>query len=89
MPWKFWQSPVPLELPVIVKNTLMSQFGMAPESVKKVRSLGQPGRVGDQQVQFIRVFDPALISGGAAGKAKYHDLQLQSSGVRKALVFDG
>lgn len=89
MQWKFWGKPGPLELPVIVKNTLMSQFGMTPESVEQLRFLGQPGRLADQQVQFIRILDPALISGGAAGKAKYQDFELQFSGDRKALVFEG
>jgi len=43
MPGKFWQRPVPQELPVVVKNTLMSQFRMTPESVEQLRFLGQPG----------------------------------------------
>ena len=79
----------PQELPLIIKNTLMSQFSIESPSVDKMRFLGQPGRVGDKQVRLIRIFDPALISGRAAAKAKYHDFQLQSSGDRKALVFEG
>ena len=89
MQWKFWQKPGPKELPVIVKSALMSQFRRASPSVDKMRFLGRPGRFADRPVQFIRFFDPALISGRAAAKVKYHDFQLQSSGDRKALVFEG
>ncbi|PKB58132.1 MAG: hypothetical protein BZY83_08745 [SAR202 cluster bacterium Casp-Chloro-G2] len=89
MQWRLWGKSGSQELPAVVKNTLMSQFGMTPESVEKLRFLGQPGRQGNQRVQSIRVFDPALISGGAGGKAKYLDLGLQFSGDRKALVFEG
>ena len=89
MQWKFWQKPGPQELPAIVKSSLMSQFSLASPGVDKMRFLGQPGRAGDKQVRLIRIFDPALISGGAAAKVKYHDFQLQSSGDRKALVFEG
>ena len=89
MQWRFWQEPGPQELPVIVKSALMSQFPLASQSVDKMRFLGRPGRFADRQVQFIRIFDPALISGRAAAKVKYHDFQLQWSGDRKALVFEG
>ena len=89
MQWKFWQKPGPKELPVIVKSALMSPFCLASPSVDKMRLLGRPGRFADRQVQFIRIFDPALISGRAAAKVKYHDFQLQWSGDRKALVFEG
>ena len=89
MQWKFWQKPGPKELPVILKSALMSQFRLASQSVDKMRFLGRPGRFADRQVQFIRIFDPALISGRAAAKVKYRDFQLQWSGDRKALFFEG
>jgi hypothetical protein len=89
MQWKFWQEPGPQELPVIVKSALISQFNLESQGVNKLRFLGRPGRIGDKQVQFIRIFDPALISGGAAAKPNYHDFQLRFSGNRHALVFEG
>ena len=89
MPLKFWDRPGTQELPNSVENTLISQFGMTTESVRKMGFLGIPGRLADQTVQFIRVFDPALMSGGSASKARYQNFDLQFSGDRKALVFEG
>lgn len=89
MPLKFWDKPGPQGLPDRVKNALISQFGMTPESVGKMRFLGLPGNLADQKVEFIRVFDPALVSGGAESKAKYQNFELQFSGDRKALLFEG
>jgi hypothetical protein len=88
MQWRFWQKPGPQELPITIKNTLMSQFSLTSQSVDQMRFLGQHGRCSGRPVRFVRIFDPALISGGAAN-AKYHAFQLEASGDRKALVFEG
>ena len=85
----FWRKSGPKELPVSVKTALMSQFRLDSQTVDKMRFLANAGRFAGRQVQFIRVFDPALISHGAAAEVKFNDLQLEAGGHRKALLFEG
>ncbi len=54
-----------------------------------MRFLESPGRVATRPVRLIRVFDPQLISHQAVAEIKFHDLQLENSGYRRALLFEG
>ena len=83
----FWTSSKPRQLTDAVRNSLVSQFHLGPESLDKLRLLGKNGKYAGRSVHLIRVFDPALVANGGAVPLKYQDLQEAAD--RGSLRFEG
>jgi hypothetical protein len=88
MRWQFWQNAPPRKLSDQVQRALTAQFGIEPNNMDDLRLLSKKGRYSYRKVEFIRIFDPALVEGGDAAPSSYQDL-LEIYGHREALLFEG
>jgi hypothetical protein len=88
MRWQFWQNAPPRKLSDQVQRALTAQFRIEPNTMDDLRHLSKRGQYSSRKVEFIRIFDPALVEGGDAAPPGYQDL-LEIYGHRKALLFEG
>jgi hypothetical protein len=88
MRWQFWQNAPPRKLSEQVQKALTAQFQIDPGIMSDMRLLSKRGQYSSRKVQFIRIFQPALIDAGVVARLKYRDLQ-EIPGHRKALLFEG
>lgn len=84
----FWQKPMGQELAGRVKKSLIADFALDPTAVDKMRYSGKKGRYSNRPVQYIRVYDPALIQGSLSAAPGY-DALAQKGGGRGPLLFEG
>jgi hypothetical protein len=86
MNFLFWKDSKP-GLTKTIRDILISEFHLGPESLAKLRVLGMNGKYAGRRVRMIRIFDPSLSSKVQGSKLKYRDLQ--EGGERGALRFEG
>jgi hypothetical protein len=84
----FWQRPMGQELAGRVKKRLIAEYALDPAAVDKMRFSGKKGRYSNRQVQYIRIYDPALIQGGPASAPGY-DALAEKAGGSGPLLFEG
>ncbi|MBC8280739.1 MAG: hypothetical protein H8E48_08140 [Chloroflexi bacterium] len=70
-----------------VRETLVEQFHLDPQTLDKLRCVHKSGQFVGRRVRYIRLHDPDLVSHDAGTTVRYDELQL--SAYRKALRFEG
>jgi hypothetical protein len=88
MRWQFWQNAPPQKLSDQVQRALTAQLRIEPNTMDDLRLLSKRGQYSSRKVEFIRIFDPALVEAGDAAHLSYQGL-LEIYGHRKALLFEG
>lgn len=86
----FWQRPMGQELSGRVKKRLIADFALEAAAVDKMRFSGKKGRYSSRPVQYLRIYDPALIQGGQSGPsaAPGYDALADKGGERGPLLFE-
>ncbi len=83
----FWQAPRPRAVTPTITRYLVTEFGVGPELLSKLRVLEKNGKFSNRKVRMVRVFDPELVAAGVGSTVKYDDLGVSGNG--NALRFEG